>query len=130
VSVAQAQAPPPPAYPNDVNWKSIDHTMMYKLLALPAAADRAANYVEGASENACAPDYSEWFEARSHQYSLLGLQAHRLTETLRKEYEIPEIEDRSWNPVDRLRDELEKIEDWHKRRALVWEPPPPTPPTA
>lgn len=127
-SVAQVSAPPPPAYPSDVNWKSIDHTTMYKLLALPAAADRAANYVDGVEENDGPPDYSEWFQARSHQYSLLGLQAHKLTETLRKEYEIPEIPDRSWDPVSHLRDELKKIEDWHKRRAEVWEPPPP--PTA
>jgi hypothetical protein len=129
VNIARVSAPPPPAYPSDVNWKSIDHTMMYKLLALPPSADRAANYVEGASENVTGPDNSEWFEARSHQYSLLGLQGHKLTETLRTEYEIPEIEDRSWDPVSHLRDELKKIEDWHARRALVWEPPPPTPPT-
>jgi len=131
VNESRVSAPLPPAYPSDVNWKSIDHTMMYKLLALPASADRAANYVESASENASPPDYSEWFEARSHQYSLLGLQAHKLTEILRKEYEIPEIEDRSWDPVSHLRDELQKIEEWHKRRAVMWEPPPPpTPPTA
>jgi hypothetical protein len=127
-SIAQVSAPPPPAYPSDVNWKSIDHTTMYKLLALPAAADRAANYIDGVEQNDGPPDYNEWFQARSHQYSLLGLQAHKLTEILREEYEIPEIEDRSWDPVDRLRDELKKIEDWNKRRAVVWEPPPPPPP--
>lgn len=132
LNVPQFSAPEPPAYPSDVNWKSIDHTMMYKLLALPAFSDRAANYVEGASENADPPDYSGWFEARSHQYSLLGLQAHKLTETLRREYEIPEIKDRSWDPVSHLQDELKKIEGFQKQRALDFEailptlPPPPT----
>jgi hypothetical protein len=131
VNRARVSAPQPPAYPGDVNWKSIDHTMMYKLLALPAAADRAANYVAAVSENVSGPDESEWFEARSHQYSLLGLQAHKLTETLRKEYEIPEIPDRSWDPVSHLRDELKRIEDLQKQRALDFEailptlPPPP-----
>jgi hypothetical protein len=130
---ARVSAPPPPGYPSDVNWKSIDHTLMYKLLALPAAADRAANYVAAVGENTSGPDESEWFEARSHQYSLLGLQAHTLTETLREEYEIPEIPDRSWDPVSHLREEVKKIEEWQKRRAIDWEPPPPppapTPPT-
>jgi hypothetical protein len=130
VNVARVSAPPPPAYPSDVNWKSIDHATMYKLLALPAAADRAANYVDAVEENDGPPDYNEWFQARTHQYSLLGLQAHKLTETLRKEYEIPEIPDRSRDPVSRLEDELKKIEDWNKQKAESWEPPHPTPPTA
>jgi hypothetical protein len=87
-SIAQVTAPSAPAYPNDVNWKSISDTMMYKILALPAAADRAANYVSGASENSFPPDFSEYFQARSHQYSLLGLHAHELTVELRKKYGI------------------------------------------
>ncbi|HXP39461.1 MAG TPA: hypothetical protein VN833_04295 [Candidatus Acidoferrales bacterium] len=133
VNRARVSAPLPPAYPSDVNWKSIDRSMMYKLLALPASADRAANYVAAVSENVSGPDESEWFEARSHQYSLLGLQAHKLTETLRKEYEIPEIPDRSWDPVSHLRDELKQIEDRQKQRSVAWDeilPTLPTPPTA
>jgi hypothetical protein len=132
-NVARVSAPPPPAYPSDVNWKSIDHTLMYKLLALPASADRAANYVEGVSENTTGPDSSEWFEARSHQYSLLGLQAHKLTETLRKEYKISEIPDRSWDPVSHLHGELKQIEERRKQNAAAWDeilPTLPTPPTA
>jgi hypothetical protein len=132
VNRARVSAPLPPAYPSDVNWKSIDRSMMYKLLALPASADRAANYVAAVSENVSGPDESEWFEARSHQYSLLGLQAHKLTETLRKEYEIPEIPDRSWDPVSHLRDELKQIEDRQKQRSVAWDeilPTLPTPPT-
>jgi hypothetical protein len=131
-NVARVSAPSAPAYPSDVNWKSIDRAMMYKLLALPASADRAANYVQGVSEND-GPPYDEWFEARSHQYSLLGLQAHKLTETLRKEYEIPEIPDRSWDPVSHLRDELKQIEDRRKQRSVAWDeilPTLPTPPAA
>jgi len=106
---SQVTAPPPPAYPTDINWRSIDHSVMYKLLALPAAADRAANYVASASENADPPDYSEFFEARSHQYSLLGLQAHNLTVTLRQEYEIPELENRVWDPVSHMKEQLQEI---------------------
>jgi hypothetical protein len=105
--------------------------MMYQLLALPAAADRAANYVEGAGDNATPPDYSEWFEARSHQNSLLGLQAHDLTVTLRKTYGIPEIDDRLWDPVSHLKDTLNEIKDRQKKRSVEWDaviPALPTPP--
>jgi hypothetical protein len=130
-NVARVQAPQSPIYPSDVNWKSIDRSMMYKLLSLPASADRAANYLRGVSEND-GPPYDEWFGARSHQYSLLRLQAHKLTEILRKEYEIPEINDRSWDPVSHLRDELKQVEERRKRSAVAWDdilPTPPTPPS-
>jgi hypothetical protein len=120
-SIAQVDAPPPPGYPSDVNWKSIDHSMMYKLLSLPADADRAANYVRGAAENVSGPDNGEYFEARSHQYSLLGLQAHALTVTLRRQYGIPEIENRSWDPVSHLGDQLKELEDLRKKRQAAWE---------
>ena len=120
-SVAQEKAPPPPAYPTDINWKSIEHSLMYTLLALPAAAERAANYVAGAGENATAPDYSEYFEERSKQYSLLGLHAHDLTVDLRKRYQIPEIANREWEPVSHMREELRKIAERRKVRGLAWE---------
>jgi hypothetical protein len=45
VSTPRVKAPPPPVYPSDVNWKSIEHSMMYTLLSLPASAASAANYV-------------------------------------------------------------------------------------
>jgi hypothetical protein len=132
-SIAQVSAPLAPTYPSDVNWKSINDTMMYKILALPAAADRAANYVSGADENSFPPDFSEYFEARSQQYSVLGLQAHELTVELRKKYGIQEIQNRSWDPVQHLKDALKEIEDRHKKNAAAWEeirPTLPSPPAA
>jgi hypothetical protein len=121
VSTPRVKAPPPLAYPSDVNWKSIEHSMMYKLLSLPASAERAANYVDGSWENSSPPDYSEVFEARSQQYSLLGLQAHALTVILRKQYGIPDIEDRSWDPVSRMNDQLKENAELQKRRQAAWE---------
>src|ERR1700722_16847879 len=67
-SVERVTAPQPPIYPTDVNWKSINDTLMYKLLSLPASTERAANYVQGSTENAFPPDFSEWFEARTESY--------------------------------------------------------------
>jgi hypothetical protein len=132
-SHAQVKAPPPPAYPSDINWRSIDRNLMYKLLALPAAADRADNYISGAADNANAPDYSEFFEARSQQYSLLGLHAHDLTVILRKGYEIPELENRAWDPIAHMKEQIQEIEDRQKKRQAAWDelaPPPPPPATA
>lgn len=82
-STARVSAPDPPAYPNDVNWKSIDDTLMYKLLSLPASTERAANYVQGSTENDSSPDYSEYFEARTESYARVGLEAYELSRMLR-----------------------------------------------
>jgi hypothetical protein len=136
-NIAQVTAPEPPAYPSDVNWKSTNPALMYKLLALPAITERAANYVEASSENAFPPDYGEWFQARTESYSSLGLQSHDLAEVLRKEYDMPPAEYLFWDPVDRMKDELKKIKDWQEERTRKFEelrksglpfgPPPPPP---
>jgi hypothetical protein len=132
VSTPRVEAPPAPVYPSDVNWKSIEHSMMYKLLSLPASADRAANYVDGSWENASPPDYSEFFEARSQQYSLLGLQAHALTVTLRKQYGITPVDDRAWDPVRHMKDQLKQIAALQEQRHAAWEEnlPPAIPPAS
>lgn len=72
---------------------------------------------------------------RCEQYSLLGLHAHDLTVQMRKRYEIPQIANRAWNPVSRMREELQKIEELQKKRESLFEtmrqsgviPPPPPP---
>jgi hypothetical protein len=71
-SIARLNAPDPPTYPNDVNWKSIDDTLMYKLLSLPASTERAANYVQGSTENAFPPHYSEYFEGKQSVKHVVG----------------------------------------------------------
>lgn len=108
-SIARVNAPNPPAYPNDVNWKSIDDTLMYQLLSLPASTERAANYVQGSKENASPPDYSEYFEARTESYATVGLQAYELSRMLRKEYKLPPMQFLAWDPIRRMEDELKEI---------------------
>jgi len=120
IPIAQVDAPRAPAYPSDVNWKSIDATMMYRILSLPAAADRAANYVSGVSEHSDPPDCSEFFEARSLRYSRLGLEAHELTAALRRKYGIQEIPNQSWDPVQAMKAELKAIDDRQKQSAAAW----------
>ncbi|NNN18759.1 MAG: hypothetical protein HKL84_02770 [Acidimicrobiaceae bacterium] len=132
-SVARVTAPEPPVYPTDVNWKSINNTLMYKLLSLPASTERAANYVQGSSENAFPPDFSEWFEARTESYANLGLQAHELSKELRKEYKLPPVEFIAWDPISHMEVELRRILEHREWRAKEFDrlrqsaPPPPAP---
>jgi hypothetical protein len=137
-SVPQVSAPKEPAYPTDVNWKSINKKLMYKLLALPAAIERGADFVSGSEQNSFPPDYSEWYEERARQYAILGLQAHELTKTLRADYGIEDVQNRDWNPVERLEDEMKEIVERTASRAeanrKMWEgidaPKPPVQQTA
>lgn len=115
-SIPRITAPTPPVYPTDVNWKSINNTLMYKLLALPASTERAANYVQGSEENSFPPDFSEWYEARTESYANLGLQAHEMSIQLRKLYKLPAVEFLSWDPISRMQDELKKIVANYERR--------------
>jgi hypothetical protein len=132
-SIARVTAPDPPTYPSDVNWKSINNTLMYKLLSLPASTERAANYVQNSTENSFGPDYGEWFEARAESYANLGLQAHALSRALRKQYKLPAVEFLAWDPISRMEDELRTISSRHELRAKRFEefgnlaPPPPAP---
>jgi hypothetical protein len=103
---ARINAPDPPTYPNDVNWRSIGDALMYKLLSLPASTERAANYVQGSTENAFPPDNSEYFEARTESYANVGLQAYELSKTLRKEYGLPPMQFLAWDPISRMEDKL------------------------
>jgi hypothetical protein len=134
-SIARVNAPDPPTYPNDVNWKSIDDALMYKLLSLPASTERAANYVHGSTENAFPPDYSEYFETRTESYANVGLQAYELSRMLRKEYGLPPMQFLAWDPISHMENELKRIserQDWRAKEfeKLRQSAPPPSIPSS
>jgi hypothetical protein len=131
-SIARVTAPDSPTYPSDVNWKSINNTLMYKLLSLPASTERAANYVQNSAEDCFGPENGAWFEARTESYADLGLQAYALSRELRKQYKLPAVQFLAWDPISRMEDELRKIVSRHELRAKRFEefsklaqPPPP-----
>jgi hypothetical protein len=112
----QVETPPPPAFPQDLDWKCIDHELMYRLLSLPRDVEAANQRIVYASENAFPPDYDEAFEERQYQYAKLGLAAFALTEEIRKRYKIPLQETGDWNPAERLGEERKKIEEVRQAR--------------
>jgi len=134
-SIARVTAPAPPTYPSDVNWKSINNILVYKLRSLPASTERVANYVQNAAEDSFGPDNGAWFEARTESYADLGLQAHAMSRELRKQHKLPVVQFLAWDPISRMEDELRKISARHELRAKKFEefsklapsPPPPAP---
>lgn len=63
---------PMPRYPPDLEWRSIPHDLMYDLLSFPNAAKKGADAVKWASGTDDPPDFPEFLEIRSIQYSNLG----------------------------------------------------------
>jgi hypothetical protein len=84
----QVSSPPAPTFAPDLDWKSIDHKLAYRLLSLPNYAQAADRIIGFAWENAFPPDFDELFEERQYQYAKLGLAAFALAQELRREYDI------------------------------------------
>lgn len=110
---AQVKAPGPPAYPEDVDWKSIDHELMYKILSLPSKVKVAESIIKGVAEFSVPPDFEDWFEERAYWYCQFGLTAYKLVDELCTKYEIKKMTYHEWDPLEDLTKNLESI---HARR--------------
>lgn len=117
----QVPLPDAPDYPDDVDWKSINSSLMYRLLALPNTARETDRYISSCSEHAFPPDYEELFQARGTGYATLGLEALKLVKELRKTINIPEKNygkwNSDWNPEEYFRNEINKVEERQAKRA-------------
>ena len=101
----QVPLPEAPQYAMDLDWRSIDANLAYRLLSLANDIRIANDSIDGTAEMAYGPDQYLLFEAREEQYSELGLKAHQLTKELRTTYKLPSPrtpEVWEWNPVERL----------------------------
>ena len=112
-------------YPDDVDWQSIRHELMYDLLSLPEWVVRSNRTIQFiANEIAAPPDYDEAFEAQHEEYATLGIQAFELAATLRRTYGLPERTKDGWDPLTYLKQEKRKIGDQRqeadRRHAEFW----------
>ena len=114
----EAQVSPPKSLPlpDDVDWKSIEHHLMYRILALPSRIEAENRAISFLAEQSFPPDFEEYFEERQYRYACLGLDAANLALTLRHTYGIPDQEFGDWDPVQRLRDEKADEERRRKNR--------------
>ena len=119
---AQVSQPNDLPLPKDVDWRSIDHGLMYKILVFPSRIQRDNRSISFAADNSFPPHYDEFYEERQYRYACLGLDAAALTQELQTTYGIPPQEFGHWNPVSYLKDEKAKIEqlraDRHKQPSI------------
>jgi hypothetical protein len=90
---------------------------MYEILYFPNLIKDAESYIDSTFEHAASPpDYSEGFEERQYQYSKLGIMASELTTKLREKYRVPKNHISSWDIVEYMHKEKEKINQLRLKR--------------
>lgn len=115
----QVPLPPAPEFPDDLDWKSIDHALAYEILSIPNEVASAEAAVAFAWDVASPPDFDEAFEERVLRYASIGLKAHSITSRLRNKYGLPAQDFGEWNPVQRLGEEKAKVDKRNADRAAA-----------
>ncbi len=107
-----AKTTDPPTFPPDIDWKSLDPALAYKILRFPSEVDDANRSIAFTFDMDGPPNYSEGFEERQFRYAELGLTALALTGKLRRKYACmsPAHEAEEWSPASRLPQIKAKIE--------------------
>jgi len=105
----QVKTPGPPVYPDDVDWKSIDHELMYRLLSFPSEVADGDRMISFTWDIAGPPDYEDWFDERKFQYSQFGLMAYKLSDDLSSKYGIKKRVYNNWDPIVDLKRELQTV---------------------
>lgn len=113
----QVSPPSPPEFPQDVDWKSIEPGLMYRLLSLPNEAEAAGRRVDASGNFADPPDFDAFFEERQDQYGRLGLAAFALTKEIREKYAIPAQNIGEWDQVEHLTKARAQVEEDRRARA-------------
>ena len=104
-------------FPEDIDWKSIDIQLMFKLLSLPNLAYMANRSIALFDDIADPPYYEEAFEERQEQYAKLALHALDAKLKFRQKYKILEqSKNGSWNPHEKLDKKIKEIKKSKEKR--------------
>jgi hypothetical protein len=114
----QVPDPAPPAFPEDLNWQSIDCNLMYRILSLPNAMDGVVRLLSS-DDDLDTPPYDEYFEERQLQYAGLGLDVSQLAQTIRAAYAIPDL-DQNTHLVRYMNEVKQRIEKQRDERATKY----------
>ncbi|MFB2533063.1 hypothetical protein ACEYYA_12915 [Paracoccus sp. p3-h83] len=118
-ATATTKDPSPIDFPEDVDWRSIDHQMAYDLLSLDNKLHDARQAINAAADFSSPPDYDEYFETRRYRYALLGLEAARLARILRDTHDLPRRTFGEWNPEIKLQENRKEIEAERERHKAL-----------
>ncbi len=122
--IPQVPLPAVPCFPEDVDWKSLDSNLMYRILAFPNLVRSTNDAIHFAANETFTPDNNELFEARWEGYANLGLKAIELIGLLRGKYGLPYESLNEWNPdwnrKEYLEEKKRKIEDRRAKNTALF----------
>jgi hypothetical protein len=102
-------------FPADLDWKTMDASLMYRTLSLPNEIAAADSTIAAYAEHSGPPNWDEMWDERRFQYGRVGLYAFDLATDLRHRYELKQPDYSRWNPRGTL-DEAYTKEDARRRK--------------
>ncbi|HRI76960.1 MAG TPA: hypothetical protein PLX33_08230 [Alphaproteobacteria bacterium] len=98
------------AFPTDIDWKSVEPDLMYRLLSFPTEVESFRGVLQKAWD-INPKDRTIGMEERAFHYAQWGLHAHKLLDELCKEYGIKKktYNDPNYNPVADLTKERDRL---------------------
>lgn len=101
-----------PDFPADLDWRSIDSDLMYRILTFQNRVRIENSGIQWV--------FDERFQIRQEGYAKLGLEAIEIVEELRRLFKLPEASRPDWhadlNPKKHFNDKLDQIEKNKKLR--------------
>ena len=96
--VYSSKLPEIESFPENLEWKSIHHKMMYRILILPSKIKDAFNSIDFACDHYISAPYDDLGPERQFEFAVLGLYAANIARDLRKAYGVPDEENSERNP--------------------------------
>ena len=107
----QVIAPGPPKFPNDVDWRSVDQEIMYKLISFPSEVEAGDRMIAHTKDFAYPPNFEDWFLERKYYYCTFGIHAYNLSNELTNKYGIKKKVYNNWEPESDFKEEFAKISE-------------------
>lgn len=115
---SQIQRPSPPLFPEDVDWKSIEHELMYKILSFSSDIRQGDKMIDATNIITGPPDYQEFFDERKYQYAKFAIVAFELSFELASIYNIKKKTYNDWDPLKDMQQELKIVSKRRDKRII------------
>ena len=98
-------------FASDIDWKSFDANLAYRVLSLPAMiAKSRANITFAFDQLSGPPDWEAGFEARILEYSLIGLECLKTSNLIQLKYNLSQSVNDNKSTIERLTRAKDKIQ--------------------
>ncbi|MES0150805.1 hypothetical protein NKJ95_26870 [Mesorhizobium sp. M0012] len=105
-------------FPEELDWKTVDAALMYRILTLPNEIAAADSTISAYAEFSGPPNWDEVWSERKFQYGRVGLYALDLAAALRDRYGLAPNDYSRWDPRDLL-DAAYTAEDKRRKETVV-----------